>query len=110
MRRAWAMVQLGGLSLSEAMKAQWDLQKAVVLDQLLRESEAVTFEFKKVDGTLRKAVGTIKMEVLEAYNAVPKGEGRATGTRTFFDLEAQAWRSMRLGSLVRIINTSTSAQ
>jgi hypothetical protein len=54
----------------------------------------VRFEFRKVDGSIRKAVGTLA--------GVPetKGNGSAKGVFVFYDTEANGWRSAQVHSLI----------
>jgi hypothetical protein len=54
----------------------------------------VRFEFRKVDGSVRKAVGTL--------SGVPetKGSKAASGVFTFWDVEAEGWRSAQMHSLI----------
>ena len=56
------------------------------LKELLKKQK-VTFEFKKKDGTSRKAVGTLNEELIPTVKKEKKNV-------SFFDLEKNAWRSI----------------
>jgi len=63
------------------------------LKLLLRKKE-MNFEYEKLDGTLRKARGTLKSELIPE-NMQPKDSStyQATNLR-YFDLDKNAWRSI----------------
>ena len=68
------------------------------LRQYLRESQ-VFFEYKKVDGTLRQAWGTLKPDLIPS-DQTPKDsstgvtkENKSTNLR-YFDIDKNAWRSV----------------
>lgn len=74
-----------------ALTAAW---KVIKLRMKLK-SGVVSFSFKKVDGSMRKAVGTLKDTPaalgIKALNY---------SVLTFFDVEAQGWRSSRIENLI----------
>jgi hypothetical protein len=53
----------------------------------------VQFAFKKLDGTLRTALGTTRLEQVPIHSH-PKGEGSSSRVVTFFDLQKGEWRSV----------------
>ena len=54
----------------------------------------VQFAFKKLDGTLRTAVGTTALESIPVENH-PSGEGHSSPASVrYFDLSKNAWRSV----------------
>jgi len=54
----------------------------------------IKFYFKKVDGELREAYGTTKLEDIP-FDKRPKGTGRRpTGITPFFCIQNQEWRSV----------------
>jgi hypothetical protein len=63
-----------------------------VLRNRLREG-AVTFSFRKTDGSLRRALGTLESSRIPE-SGKPKGGTPPPGVTTFFDLEKSAWRSV----------------
>ena len=55
MRMAWTFVRRNGYTMSEALKCAWaNIKLRAVLHQRI-----VEFYFKKTDGTLRQAFGTL---------------------------------------------------
>lgn len=80
-------------------------------DVMLLESKmletAVRFQFKKKDGSLREAVGTLKREkMIQADGSVwePVGEARPDVPTLvkFWDLTVQGWRSFNVFNLVAV--------
>ena len=53
----------------------------------------VQFAFKKLDGTLRTAIGTTVLEQIPIDN-LPKGGSSSPRVVTFFDLQKGQWRSV----------------
>ena len=71
------------------------LQQTDELDNLLIQlrNRAVRFSYRKQDGTLREAFGTLKPCLLEEYRAGSKSRSRSTNDCVhYFDLERNAWR------------------
>lgn len=96
MQLAWQFVKRNGFSMAEAMKTAWrnfKLKRAM-------QGKIICFYFKKVDGTLREAYGTLKESLLPAT----QGTGRRTNdtVQTYFDTEKQEWRCFKKANLVRI--------
>lgn len=64
----------------------------------------VSFKYRKVNGDERSAVGTLKMDVLEKYDAVPNGP--STNERPdyirYFDMNSEGWRSFKADHLLQI--------
>ena len=89
-KMAWAIVANFN-SFAEALKAAW---KAIKLSSKMKSS-VVSFSFKKIDGSIRKAIGTLKdvpatLGVREPNHSV----------LTYFDVEANAWRSAKIENLL----------
>ena len=56
----------------------------------------VQFAFKKVDGTLRTAVGTTQLSAIP-IESHPKGTGNPSDKSVrFFDIEKREWRSVSI--------------
>ena len=72
---------------------------------LLKEGIA-HFWFRKADGSLRSAYGTLDMTIIERHGGVPEGverKGRPfSGKVSYFDLERDAWRCFRADSVQEI--------
>ena len=66
-----------------------------ILKSKLREG-AVQFAFKKLDGSLRTALGTTNLSSIP-QDSHPQGVREASDkTVTFFDLEKREWRSVSI--------------
>lgn len=94
---AWQFIKRNGYSLSEALTAAWanvKLRAALSLG-------IVRFYFRKVDGTLREAFGTLSERI------APQTQGNDSRRRndtvqTYYDTERQEWRCFKKANLVRI--------
>ena len=55
----------------------------------------VRFSYRKTDGTIREAIGTLKPGVLTMLSASSKSKPRSQGNRgcvVYFDLDREDWR------------------
>ncbi|MBP3257621.1 MAG: DUF2693 domain-containing protein [Bacteroidales bacterium] len=72
---------------------------------LLKEG-IVHFWFRKSDGSLRSAYGTLDMAIIERHGGVPEGEERKgrpfSGAVSYYDLEKDAWRSFKADSVQEV--------
>ena len=93
MRMAWQFVKRNGFTMSRALKLAWANMK---LKAAMR-SGIVKFYFRKVDGTLREAYGTLKAELLPKT----EGTGRKPGdtVQVYYDTEKQAYRCFKKANL-----------
>lgn len=96
MTLAWQFVRKNGYSLSEALKTAW---VNIKLRSKLH-TQIVEFYFKKVDGTLRQAFGTLMPDRVPQTN----GTGRKPSdfVQVYFDTEKDEWRCFKKCNLVRI--------
>ena len=89
----------------DSQLAQSQLSRFRDLHSLLKEGIA-HFWFRKSDGSLRSAYGTLNRDVIERHNGVPEGEERKgrpfSGAVPYFDLEKDAWRSFKADSVQEI--------
>ena len=98
MRNAWFLVRNYGMSLADAMRQAWRIFK---LKSAMHKG-IVKFQFLKLDGTTRDAVGTLVDEVTsklvggQYYNPSPK-------VVAYFDCEKQEWRSFRKERLIGMV-------
>lgn len=95
MRRAWAIARATGKAFAVALSKSWQLYR---LTQRLRAG-VVRFAYEKADGTLRRAVGTLKDTA-----ALVKGAGLPDNGQTvkYYDVEAGGFRSFRVENLVTV--------
>lgn len=93
MRRAWQIARATGKAFAVALSKSWQLYR---LTKQMRAG-VVRFAYEKADGTLRKALGTLKDTA-----ALVKGTGRPDDGRTvrYYDVEAGAWRSFKVENFV----------
>jgi|ERR1700744_46603 len=89
---AWATVAQFD-SFAEALKHAWCVVK---LQYALCTQALVNFKYKKVDGTIREAVGTLESV------PTPKGGFRKAnyGLLTYFDLQQNDWRCAKVENLI----------
>lgn len=93
MRRAWQIARSTGKAFAVALSKSWQLYR---LAKQMRVG-IVKFAYEKADGTLRKALGTLK----EVATLV-KGTGRPDDGRTvrYYDVEADGWRSFKVENFI----------
>ena len=92
---AWTFVKRNGYSMSDALKCAWVNIKL----RALLGKKVVEFYFKKTDGTLRQAFGTLMSD------RVPETKGErktAENCQVYFDTEKEAWRSFKKCNLIKI--------
>lgn len=95
MHTAWAVVKKEGVSISAALRMAW---RSFKLAAKMR-TKAVHFAFRKVDGTIREAVGTLADEFVG--EKVVKGERAGCySVQTYFDIEKNDFRCYRVASLL----------
>ena len=95
MQMAWSFVRKNGYSMSEALKCAWaNLKLKTAL-----KAKIVEFYFKKTDGTLRQAFGTLMSD------RVPETKGTkktADNCQVYFDCEKEEWRCFKKCNLVKM--------
>lgn len=92
---AWTFVKRNGYSMSDALKCAW----ANIKLRALLGKRVVEFYFKKTDGTLRQAFGTLMSDRVPET----KGERKAADScQVYFDTEKEAWRSFKKCNLIKI--------
>lgn len=96
MLMAWTFVKRNGFSMSEAMKCAW----ANIKLKAAMKQRIVKFYFKKVDGSIREAYGTLKENLIPATS----GDNRKKNDTvvTYYDTEKQSWRSFKKANLLNI--------
>lgn len=96
MLMAWQFVKRNGFTMSEALKVAWANMKL----KAAMKQRIVKFYFKKVDGSVREAYGTLKENLIPATN----GDNRKKNDTVaiYFDTEKQSWRSFKKANLLNI--------
>lgn len=95
MRMAWSFVRKNGYSMSEALKCAW----ANIKLRALLGKKVVEFYFKKTDGTLRQAFGTLMSDRIPETKGVKK---TADSCQVYFDTEKEEWRCFKKCNLIKI--------
>ncbi len=80
----------------EALQYAWK----VIRLRFDMQSKAVAFSFKKKNGTTRKAIGTLNMELIPTAKQPNNGISKPSTVVTYFDLEKMDWRSFSATSLL----------
>lgn len=93
---AWHFVRHNGFTKSVALKAAWN--NAKLTSEM--KTGVVNFSFRRLDGTIRQACGTLQDTLLPQC----KGTGRKADDtlQTYFDTERQAYRSFKKANLLRV--------
>lgn len=93
MRRAWHIARTTGKTFAVALSRSWQLYR--LIKQM--RSSVVRFAYEKADGSLRRAVGTLRDTA-----ALVKGTGRPDDGQTvrYYDVEAAGWRSFKAENFV----------
>lgn len=95
MRMAWSFVRKNGYSMSEALKCAW----ANIKLRALLGKKVVEFYFKKTDGTLRQAFGTLMSDRIPETKGTKK---TADSCQVYFDTEKEEWRCFKKCNLIKI--------
>lgn len=96
MTDAWRMFRITGESFAACLKRAWQLAKAM-------KTKVVQFFYVKAStGELRQAFGTLQANVIDG---LVKGTGRKANENlmTYFDQEAQGFRSFKKFNLVKVV-------
>ena len=65
----------------------------------------VYFSYLKKDGTVREAYGTRNTNIINEYNASPKGNSaEKNGVITYYDIEFEGWRSFKIENFIGFNN------
>lgn len=95
-KTAWTYLKSGLIStMSAALKMAWNRYK--LLSKL--RTGIAAFTFIKADGTVRDAVGTLKLKTSHTATTEKKVNLEIV---KYFDTMANGWRSLRLDSLITI--------
>lgn len=95
MNLAWSFVRKNGYSMSEALKCAWTNIKL----RALLHKKVVEFYFKKTDGTLRQAFGTLMSSRIPEKKGTKK---TADNCQVYFDCEKEEWRCFKKCNLIKI--------
>ncbi|MCD1115595.1 SH3 beta-barrel fold-containing protein [Chryseobacterium turcicum] len=96
MLRAYHIMATTGKEWAICLKKAWQLYR---LNKEMHKGE-VTFYFEKKDGSLRKAVGSLKMDSIN-YEFKTDNQPKVT-TFTYFDIEANSFRSFKIENFMMV--------
>ena len=94
MRLAWQFVKRNGYTMSEALKVAWNNIKL----KIRMKAGIVRFYFRKVDGSVREAFGTLSGRIMPE-----PGESKRKANDTiqvYYDTERQEFRSFKKANLL----------
>ncbi|ASV77949.1 SH3 beta-barrel fold-containing protein [Elizabethkingia anophelis] len=93
-KRAYEIMKSTSKSFAVCLSKAWQLYNLAKK----MKSEIVTFYYEKIDGTLRRAIGTLN------YNAYQIKSERQPNPKVFnyFDIEADDFRAFRVENLIKI--------
>lgn len=99
MSEAWRMFRITGESFATCLKRAWQLAK---LAKAMKTKVVQFFYVKASTGELRQAFGTLQSNVIDG---LVKGTGRKQNENcmTYYDQEAQGFRSFKKFNLVKVI-------
>ena len=99
MQMAWQFVKRNGIELSEALKKAWQVFK---LKAKMAKS-IVKFYFRKVDGTIREAYGTLRADLIPQSEASSSDSRKKNDTvQAYYDTEKMSFRCFKLANLVTV--------
>lgn len=97
MSLAWQFVRKNGFSMSEALKSAWVNMKL----KAEMKKKIVKFYFKKVDGSVREAYGTLNEKLMPAITGNDKRTKNDT-VQTYYDTERGEFRCYKKANLLSI--------
>ena len=97
MTMAWQFVKRNGLELSEALKKAWQVFKL----KAKMAKGIVRFYFRKVDGSIREAYGTLRADLMPEIKGDDNRKKNDT-VQAYYDTEKMEFRCFKVANLVRI--------
>jgi hypothetical protein len=94
---AWQFVKKNGYTFAEALKTAWANMKLLAAMQ----ARICKFYYRKVDGTLREAYGTLNSRLIPAVAGTDTRKKNDT-VQTYFDTEKESFRSFKKANLTRL--------
>ena len=96
MQLAWQFVKRNGFTMAEALRTAW----ANIKLQTQMRARIVRFYFRKVDGSIREAFGTLKASMLPPAKGTTRKSNETL--QTYYDTERQEYRSFKRANLIAI--------
>ena len=97
MTMAWGFVKRNGYTMSEALKVAWRNFRL----KMAMKQKVAHFYFRKIDGSVREAWGTLAESIVPATNSNSGRKPNPT-VQTYFDTEKGEWRCYRIANLLSI--------
>ena len=97
MSLAWQMVRRNGYTMSEALKVAW----ANVKLRIAMKQKIVRFYFRKIDGSIREAWGTLAENLIPATSGTDNRRKNDT-VQVYYDTEKADWRCYKKANLLSI--------
>lgn len=97
MQMAWQFVKRNGMTLAEGLKKAWQVFKLKA--QMMKG--IVRFYFRKVDGSIREAYGTLKADLMPEIKGEDNRRKNDT-VQTYFDTEKQEFRCFKIANIVTL--------
>lgn len=94
---AWQLIKKNGFGRSDALKLAW---ANVKLNRAMRKG-IVKFYFRRVDGTVREAYGTLDGRLVPP-SAAGATRKRNPSVQAFWDSEKGMWRCFKKANLVKM--------
>ena len=95
-KRAYKIMKATGKAFAVCLSKAWALYRLV---KKMRLNKEVHFTYEKKDGSLRRAIGTLKN-----VSQLVKGTGKSSlGVVHYFDVKAQWFRCFRVENLVSVL-------
>ncbi|MEO0507689.1 MAG: SH3 beta-barrel fold-containing protein [Bacteroidota bacterium] len=95
-KRAWIMFYESGKKFSECLRKAWKVFKL----KKTMTKKVVKFTYKKVNGSIRFAKGTLQ----EVFLREVKGDRKPNlRTLAYWDMEAQGFRCFRIENLIKLL-------
>lgn len=96
MHAAWGFVRRNGFTLSEALKQAWALFRLKAKMRL----GIVRFYFRKVDGSIREAWGTLSEAIVPPTLGCNRRENPTV--QNYYDTEKAEWRCFKIANLINV--------
>lgn len=93
MKKAWYFVRNMNMSMSEALRKAWALIKVVKA----MTTKVVNFVYRKKDGTLRTANGTLMSDLVPATHGASRTSEKV---QVYYDTDVNNWRSFLTANIV----------
>ena len=97
MQMAWQFVKRNGMTLADALKKAWQVFKLKA--QMMKG--IVRFYFRKVDGSIREAYGTLRADLMPGVKGEDNRRKNDT-VQTYFDTEKQEFRCFKIANIVTL--------